>query len=139
MVWGGTLPSGVSVVRHQEPSEIRSELARRVTERAARMREPGPPVIVPVAGDPDPRNMSRTEWRQFVDDGEALRLASRHRTLRVRQRSTNSFYPFPGGGDTARVADVHRSTIQRLVDQGKLEWVNSLHTAAVVTERGKRG
>jgi hypothetical protein len=81
-------------MKHDSVSEARADLARRITERAARMVETR--VIVPAPGEPV-RSMSPREWEHFRDEEDALRAANRGyvKALRVRANSPNSFAIFP--------------------------------------------
>lgn len=124
-------------MQHESASDVRRDLARRITDRAMRMVDQA--VVVPVAGDPV-RSLSVREWQHFRDEEEALRAANgvQVRALRARCHSPNSFALFPDNGNTHGM-EVSRPTIKRLIDKGLMEWVNSVRSAAVLTERGKRG
>ena len=122
-------------MKHEPATIARSDIARRVTERAARMREAGPAVIVPMAGEPEP-GRSAIEQRRAIEEAHALERAAHAKALRAGGQQSNMFYPFPR---QERVGDIHRSTIQRLIDKGKMRWVNSVHSAAVLVSENDSG
>lgn len=88
-------------------------------------------VVVPAPGEPV-RNMSVREWEHFRDEEEAMRIAMRPsvRALRASSYYPHVFHSFPPYAE----GQVSRSTIQRLVDKGKLAWVNSVHSAVILTK-----
>jgi hypothetical protein len=118
-----------------EPASIaRSELARRITARAtAAMRETK--VIVAAPGEPPPGQSALDRLQQF-DEQRALAVASKCPALR--QTNHGGFNMFVAAkhshcGDTS----VHRHVIQRLVDKQLMEWGNSAHSFAILTQRGR--
>jgi hypothetical protein len=117
-----------------EPVTIaRSELARRVTERSQRIIETRE--IVPCPGEPAP-GRSALDQQHWADEQRAMSIARRCTSLRQTQHG--DYHTFVASkhahaGDTG----VNRRIIQRLVDKGQMAWINSCHSAVVLTERGR--
>lgn len=121
-------------MQHESASKARSELARRITERAARMVETR--VVVPAPGEPE-QGQSALDRQREAEEQRALFLG--HKSPAFRQVTHGNFNTFiivkcpHWHGDTK----TDRTVIQRLVDKGLMEWVNSCHSAAVLTDRGR--
>jgi hypothetical protein len=117
-------------MKHEDPSEARSALARRITQRALDATKHARLEIVPM-GEPE-RGMSTREWDHLRDEEDALRELGRFgiRALRSLRHYPNTFGVFPG--TYSRGAEFDRRVIQRLVDKGTLAWVNSVRSAAVL-------
>ena len=121
-------------MKYESVSEARSELARRVTERAARMIETR--TIVAAPGEPL-AGRSALDGKQESDDQWVLFVASKCSALRQTQHGGfNTFFPAKSCTYTGETK-IDRRAIQRLIDQGKMRWVNSCHSAAVLTESGR--
>ena len=122
-------------MKYESVSKARSELARRVTERAARMIETR--TIVAAPGEPL-AGQSALDGKQDSDDQWVLFVASKCSALRQTQHGGfNTF--FPAKSWYTGEAKIDRRAIQRLIDQGKMRWVNSCHSAAVLTGEWARG
>lgn len=117
-------------MKHQPATETRSDLARRITERAMRMMEVR--VIVPAPGEPDPERLANSNRIRAEIDAKNLALNAAKNSAALRRMGNNGKYyrPAPSMSDV-RVSGV---AVRALVAEGELEWVNDCHTAAVVAE-----
>ena len=121
-------------MKHEPASIARSELARRITERAARMVETR--TIVRAPGEPE-EGQSALDRKREADELWVLLVASKTPALRQTQHGGfNTFFPARSCQHMGETK-IDRRIIQRLVDKGKMRWVNSCRSAAVITDLGR--
>lgn len=122
----------------ESATDTRSDLARRITQRAKEMGRRAKIEIIPW-GEPA-RALSTAEWIEFRDDEDALRIARREsvKAFRTRANHPNLFTPFPCKTESLNGVEISRKTIQRLIDKGLMAWVSpSVRSAAVLTDAGR--
>lgn len=115
-------------MKHEPAADARSDLARRITERAKEASKRVVLEILPM-GEPDPDRLARSDQiRAEIDAKRRDVLDSMRGAPAVRRMGNNGKYYTPA----PRVSNVMipGKDVRDLVDEGEMTWINECHSAA---------
>lgn len=119
-------------------SDMRQSAAIRLMQRANAMERSKRVQVVPAPGEPDPARLANARRiREQIDQEHAALLIARSAPALKRDRGqSNTFRPAPR---VQPIAKVDGKTVNRLICEDKMRWVNDAHTAVVITDKGRGG